>query len=240
MRKLARLHLTLPPWVAAGFFLLIMWALGSAQAVRAQQVQPSDPLTVTENYLLARDSGDLWGAADWCADLLELQDVDGSWFVDRATTTDWLRQLSERYMIDRLSPLVIDGNTVSWTERLTPRAPFSGAAPRSIVVDVHALVGAGKITYLSGSYPPIPLRSAAASVGAPQPKADTSRPMGVPATNSPDTAELPGRSASAAPGTLFLGATVTLLAALVIAPRATGAVVGTWRRNRRTAEDQHN
>jgi hypothetical protein len=44
----------------------------------------SDPMEVVESFLAARDARGSWGAASWCADLLELQDVDGSWFVDTA------------------------------------------------------------------------------------------------------------------------------------------------------------
>ena len=120
MKKLAWIRVILSPALVAGFLVLVPVRGSAVFAASAQQATPTDPVTIVENYLLARDSGDLWGAAGWCADLLELQDVDGSWFVDTAGTSDWLRQLTDRYMIDRLSPLVMDGNVVSWTERLRP------------------------------------------------------------------------------------------------------------------------
>ena len=42
-------------------------------------------ITVAERFLVAREAGDFYAAAAWCAPVLELQDLDGSWFVDRAT-----------------------------------------------------------------------------------------------------------------------------------------------------------
>jgi hypothetical protein len=149
----------------------LLLAVGTAHAagvpVVAAQPMTTDPLSVVENFLLARDSADAEGAAGWCAMLLELQDVDGSWFIDPPTTTTWLRQLHARYVIDRLSPLAVDGDTVSWTERLAPRAiAWPEALRSSISIDVHVLVRDGKIAYLSGPYPPIPFRSAATDAGA--------------------------------------------------------------------------
>ena len=75
----------------------------------------------------------------WCAPLLELQDRDGSWFIDAPTTGGWLRRLTERYFIERLSALVVEGNTVSWTERLSRRSvPYPEALRSSFSVEVCA------------------------------------------------------------------------------------------------------
>src|SRR4029077_14079873 len=97
MKKLAWLGVILAPALVAGLLVLVPVIGSGAFAASAQQPALTDPVTIVENYLLARDSGDVWGAAGWCADLLERQDVDGSWFVDAATTSDWLRQLTGRY-----------------------------------------------------------------------------------------------------------------------------------------------
>jgi len=236
-KKLAWIRVILTPALVTGFLVLVLVKGSGVFAASAQQATPTDPVTIVENYLLARDSGDVWSAAGWCAELLELQDVDGSWFVDAATTSDWLRQLTGRYMIDRLSPLVAEGNVVSWTERLTRRGPFSGTAPHSIVIDVHAVIRADRIAYLSGPYPPIPLRGPVGAAGAPQPRAEasgpTSRPVGGGTTNSSNHAESSLSNAAVAPGTLFVGSAVGLALAVVLAARGGRALVGVLQRRRR-------
>ena len=40
--------------------------------------------------------------------------IDGQWFVDEPTTRHWLRQLTDKYLLDTLSPPVANGNTVAW------------------------------------------------------------------------------------------------------------------------------
>jgi hypothetical protein len=185
-------------------------------AADGQPPEPTEPLVVVENYLLARDMRDAWGAAIWCAALLELQDVDGSWFVDPPTTSDWLRQLTDRYFIERLSPLVAEGNTVSWTERLSRRSiPYPEALRSSVSLEVHAVVYEGRIAYLSGPYPPIPLR----------------RPT---PTGEPGTGEGAGGTPAAGPATLFVGSALGLsLTALLAArggPLVRGAVQRGWHR----------
>jgi len=238
-KKLAWIRVILTPALVTGFLVLVSVKGSGVFAASAQQATPTDPVTIVENYLLARDSGDVWSAAGWCAELLELQDVDGSWFVDAATTSDWLRQLTGRYMIDRLSPLVAEGNVVSWTERLTRRGPFSGTAPHSIVIDVHAVIRADRIAYLSGPYPPIPLRSPVGAAGAPQPRAaaessaPTSRPIGGGTTNGSNHAESSISNATVAPGTLFVGSAVGLALAVVLTARGGRALVGVLQRRRR-------
>ena len=49
----------------------IMLAGGTASAAGMQQTEPTDPVTVVENFLLARDIRDSGGAAFWCAALLD-------------------------------------------------------------------------------------------------------------------------------------------------------------------------
>jgi hypothetical protein len=124
----------------------------------AQATEPAEPLAVVENFLLARNIGDYSGAASWCATPMELQDED-SWYVDPAATSDWLRQLMEGYLIDTFNQPRANGNVVTWSERLTKRGPVLDPAeiPARMTVEVHAVVEDGKITYLSGAYPPIPL-----------------------------------------------------------------------------------
>ena len=143
--------------------------------------------------------------------------MDGSWFVETPTTSDWLRQLTDRYFIERLSPLVAEGNTVSWTERLSRRSiPYPEALRSSVTIEVHAVVREGRITYLSGPYPPIPLR----------------RPT--PTTGEPGPGEGAGGTPAAGPATLFVGSALGLsLTALLAArggPLVRGAVQRGWHR----------
>jgi hypothetical protein len=156
---------------------------------------------VVEDFLGTRGAGDVWGAAGQCAALLELQDVDGSWFVDTAATADWLSQLTARYSIDVLSAPRVEGATVTWTERLIPRnRRFPDALGASIRVDVHAVVQDGKIVYLSAPYPPIPLRQ-----------------NGL-ATSTPGVDGAPATPSAAPPVIVFVGsAAVFALAALAVA-----------------------
>jgi hypothetical protein len=182
--------------------------VASDPASDPQRLEPTHPLAVVESFLLARDSHDPWGAASWCAALLELQDVDGQWFIDRPTTSGWLRELTDRYIIDRLSPLAANGNTVTWTERIALRnAQYQTGWSMAMIVEVHAVVGDGKIVYLSGPYPPIPLR----------------RP------NTTDGEDASGVSASStatiAPGMLFVGSALGLSLIALLAAGG-GALVG--------------
>ena len=154
--------------LCAALLLLAAGTATNAVAAGGQQPEPTDPLAVVENFLLARDMRDIGGAAIWCAPLLELQDVDGSWFVDPPTTSNWLRQVTDRYFIERLGPLVAGGSTVSWTERLSRRSlPYPEALRSSVSIEVHAVVREGRIAYLSGPYPPIPLARPTPTAGEP-------------------------------------------------------------------------
>ncbi len=173
-----------------------------------QQLEPTDPVTVVENFLLARDTGDPLGAAGWCAALLELQDVDGQWFVDTPTTAEWVRQLTDQYHIDRLSALVVEGSEVSWTERLTRRTlPFPEALHSSLTIDIHAVIRDGKVAYLSGPYPPIPLRR----------PAETAGELG--------TSGSSGSSTTITPASMFFGSALGLALTALLAARA-GPLVG--------------
>jgi hypothetical protein len=140
----------------------------SAPASADQQPDPTAPVAIVESFLLARNVCDFSGAAGWCASLLELQDSGGSWLVDAPTTSDWLRQLANRYVIDPLTHPAAAGTTVSWTERFSRRGiPFPEALRSSISVEVHAVIRDRKIAYLSGPYPPIPLRRPGSASSAP-------------------------------------------------------------------------
>jgi hypothetical protein len=155
----------------------------------AQQSPGYAPLFVVESFLAARDARDPFGATGWCAAMLELQDIDGQWFVDEPTTRYWLRQLADKHLLETLSRPVANGNTVSWTERLTPRAlrsedPWS----KSMTFPVSAVIRDGTIAYLSGPYPPLPLSPATAGVA-------------VQSSGSPGS----GNRATVAPATMFLG-----------------------------------
>jgi hypothetical protein len=197
----------------AACVLLAAGVATTTLAADGQPPEPTEPLAVVENFLLARDMRDPWGAAGWCAALLELQDVDGSWFVDTPTTSDWLRQLTDRYFIERLGPLVAEGNTVSWTERLSRRSiPYPEALRSSVSLEVHAVVREGRIAYLSGPYPPIPLR----------------RPT--PTTGEPGPGEGAGGTPAAGPATLFVGSALGLALTVFLVTRCGRTACGRLRR----------
>jgi hypothetical protein len=102
--------------------------MASAVPMSATQQSPGyAPLFVVESFLAARNARDPFGATGWCAAMLELQDIDGQRFVDEPTTRYWLRQLTDKYLLETLSPPVANGNIVTWTERLTP----AQCAPRT-------------------------------------------------------------------------------------------------------------
>jgi hypothetical protein len=216
----------IPATLAATFIAL---GVGASPAVAAststpapggQHTEPTAPVAIVENFLLARSMGDFFGAAGWCASLLELQDSEASWFVDAPTTSDWLRQLAARYVIDPLAHPAAEGNTVVWTERLSRRdIPFPEALRSSITVPVHAVILDGKIAHLSGPYPPIPFRSGSAS-GKPGLREGSMSSPGIP------------------PFTLFVGSALGLAVAAflanVLGPTIFNAVVrgNSWRDRR--------
>jgi hypothetical protein len=171
-------------------------------AAGAHQSLPTEPLFVVESFLAARDARDLFGATGWCAALLELQDSAGQWFVDEPTTRYWLGQLTDRYLVDRLSPPVANGNVVTWTERLTPRIERSADPWNKIMtVQVSAVVRDGLIADVSAPYPPLPLRA----------------PAGAPAVG-PSGSEASGGTITIAPAGMFLGSALSLgLAAVLVA-----------------------
>jgi hypothetical protein len=201
--------------VLAATAVLMTAAAVSALETAAQVPPATEPLVVVENFLADRAAGDAWGAAGWCAPLLELQDVDGEWFVDGPTTSHWLRQLSDKYLLDTLVAPIANGDTVTWTERLTPRGiPFPAALRSSMRIEVHAVIRDNKIGYLSGPYPAITL-------GRPgQPSDD------------PDTSRLASRAASIAPATLFVGSALGLTGAALLAAWGGPAVGALWQRRR--------
>jgi hypothetical protein len=183
-----------------------------ASASVAQQSHADQPLFVVDHFLATRNAGDYWGAAGECAALLELQDVDGSWFVDGATTSDWLRQLTARYLLDTLVAPDADGNIVTWTERLTPRdVHFPEALGSSMTLEVHAVILDGKIAYLSAPYPPLPLRRP---------------PGGVPGAPIAAMAS----ATTVAPATMFLVSALGLMLTAFLVARGTSAVGATFRR----------
>jgi hypothetical protein len=170
--------------LAAAFIVLSSGASTAAIASSAPDSgdqQPTAPVAIVESFLLARSMGDFWEAAGWCASLLELQDSDGSWFVDAPSTREWLRQLASRYVVDTMTHPAVEGNTVAWTERLARRGiPFPEALRASIGVQVHAVVRDGKIAYLSGPYPPIPFRNPGLTSGEPDLRERSTSGLAVP------------------------------------------------------------
>jgi hypothetical protein len=124
-------------------------ALVAPAGVAAQ----TDPLAVVDGFLAARNARDSVGAAGWCAALLSIEDGDAHWIAHSVSTTEWLRQLSDAYHVDTTVAPHIDGDTVAWSERLTPRGlPFPEALASSMVVDVHVVVQAGQITHYRALY----------------------------------------------------------------------------------------
>jgi hypothetical protein len=142
-----------------GAVLISATGVSAASTAGAQQAPPDAPLVVVESFLAARNAGDSFGATDWCAAVLELQDIDGQWFVDEPAMRYWLRNLTDKYLLDTVSPPVANGNTVTWTERLSPRSPSSSDPwSKVMTVEVGAVIRDGTIAYLSAPYPPLPLR----------------------------------------------------------------------------------
>jgi hypothetical protein len=126
-------------------------------AVAAADREPTDPLGVVDGFLEARNARDVVGAAGWCATLLSIEDGDAHWVADSASTTEWLRQLSSAYLVDTMTAPHVDGDTVAWSERLTPRGiHFPEALASSVIVDVRVVVQAGRITHYQAVYPPQP------------------------------------------------------------------------------------
>src|SRR4051794_38268546 len=97
-------------------------SVASAHESSGQPPDQTEPLVVVESFLLARGAQDQWGATAWVAPTIALHDADGEWFIDGPTMSDWLRQLTNKYLVDTMSPPVADGGRVTWTERLTPRS----------------------------------------------------------------------------------------------------------------------
>jgi hypothetical protein len=127
--------------VVATVALFVTAAAAFAAEPGSQPSSDTESLVVVENFLTARAAGDPWGATEWCAPLLELQDIDGLWFVHAPTTSDWLRQLTGKYMVDVMSPPLADGNLVTWTERLTQRnMRFPESLASSMTIEVHAVI----------------------------------------------------------------------------------------------------
>jgi len=179
--------------------------------VNAQEADDGALQLIVDNFLLARNMGDYDGAASWCTPLLELQDIEEDWFVDQAVTADWLRQLAQQYLIDTIEQPHVEGKGVTWTERLTQRGPFvREAGPARMTVVVHAVIRDGAIAYLSGPYPPLPLRNVPAATGQPTYVSESNVSRGVP------------------PAVLFMGCAVGL-ALLTVPIAAIGRVKGRRR-----------
>ncbi len=174
-------------------------SVAAAQEAPGQPSNQTEPLLVVDSFLLARNVQNPWGATDWVAPTIALHDVDGEWFIDGPTMSDWLQQLTSKYLVDTLSPPVADGDAVTWTERLTLRnVPSRDALASSMTLEVHAVVRDGKIIALSAPYPSFALR----------------RPDAPPAEASAPAA---AHSASIGPGTLFVGTSIGVaLVALVV------------------------
>jgi hypothetical protein len=200
--------------VLAATAVLMTAAAVSASESAAQPPPATEPLVVVENFLSDRAYGDFWGAAGWCDALLELQDVDGQWFVDGPTTSYWLRQLSDNYLVDTTVAPIANGNTVTWTERLTPRGITGPVAGSSMRIEVHAVIRDNKIAYLSGPYPALPLR----------------RP-GQP-SDDPDPSGPSSGAASIPPATLFVGSALGLTGTALLATRGGPAVFALVQRSR--------
>ena len=195
--------------VLVGAAVLMVHAGASVEAASTAQQLPSDePLFVVESFLAARNAGDPFGAAGWCAALLMLQDADDVWFPDEPGTRYWLRQLLDKYFLNTVSSPIASGDTVIWTERLTPRGvnpaePWSNA----MTIQVHALVKDGKIANLSAPYPPLPIR--------PPPGVTASEPLASEALRS---------TATVAPATMFLRSAMVLALTVLLIGRGVPAL----------------
>jgi hypothetical protein len=124
---------------------------------------PADPLVVVESFLAARNARDALGATAFCANTLSVDDSDGQWIGDAPAVTDWLRRLTDTYVIDTLVRPHADGQRMAWTERLVSRRlPFPDALATALEVKVEVVVQDGHIAAYSAAYPGVSPRSTGA------------------------------------------------------------------------------
>jgi hypothetical protein len=122
--------------------------------IQAQPADPRNPLVVAESFLAARNARDSPGASAFCWDPLTLSDADGLWTADAPATMQWLRRLTDTYVVDTLVRPIADNDAVVWVERLAPRRmPFRDALAQSVEVTVQVVVRDGKIMSYTALYP---------------------------------------------------------------------------------------
>jgi hypothetical protein len=210
----------LPSSLMIALLLTGLWSTAAAHEPRpvfAQQPDPADPLVVVENFLAARNARDALGATAFCASLLPIHDAQGGqWVADPPAAIDWLRRLTDTYLIDTLVRPHADGERVAWVERLTLRSlPFRDALASSIRVEVDVVVQDGKITEYNAAYPP----------ATPAHVPDAQRSM-EPTTDSP---------AYSSPWSLFIATSVALaIGAALVA--SVSRMVGRGRRATREGQ----
>jgi hypothetical protein len=145
--------------------------------------------------------------------LLEIYDAHGQRFLDTSATGDWLARLTDRYLLDTMSPLVVNGDTVTWTERLTPRSiPFPHALASSITIEVSAVVLNGSISSINGPYPMLSLHGLGAADRAPT------------GAGEPVTIAMP------APTTLLAASAIVLALAALVITRGVPSLYATLQR----------
>lgn len=161
---------------------VLMFLVGAAltlgttsPAAASQQPDPADPVVVAENFLLSRNARDPIGAVTYCSPLLAIQDGQGQWVADQPASREWLRGLTNAYVIETLvHPRAESGSDrVVWVERLAPRSmPFPQALRQSLEVQVEVVVQDGKIVSYTAPYPvlaPQPVQAASQPLGGPPP-----------------------------------------------------------------------
>src|SRR5205823_44148 len=111
-------HNLSPALIAAALLLTnlgnAVFAADEPLSIAAQQPDPKDPLVVAESFLAARNARDSLGAAAFCWDPLTLSDADGRWTADAPSTMQWLRRLTDTYMVDMLVRPTADDDAVVW------------------------------------------------------------------------------------------------------------------------------
>ena len=102
--------------------------VSAALGASGQSPNPTEPIVVVESFLLVVTRRIPGGATALVAPVTALHDADGEWFIDAATMSDWLRQLTGKYLIETMSPPL--GRRVCYVDRAahTAEYSFSGGA----------------------------------------------------------------------------------------------------------------
>jgi len=201
-RLLAGLTIVLAPLVLSSSAS----AAGDQPPGLSQQPDPSDPISVVEEFLSARNARDAFGATYFIGPTVLIQDADAKWLADEPSARQWLGRLMDTYVIDMLVRPHTVGGTVVWVERLSSRSiPFPDALRDSLAVEVEVVVQDGKITSYSAQYPMLRLPPSGVAMQSSN-SGQRTNATGIP------------------PALLFVASALALIASLFVSTRATHAL----------------